>query len=148
MVDLKLGQTANRATVRVGGILTLTYRLRNLGTLDATGVAVTAPLPAGFQHIGSEVTGSAQYDPAGERITVGTLAAGAEVVVKVRVQSTKAGTVRLRATAQAMEGEDNVRNNTAGVVVTTTPTAGAGPVASSLSATGRTSNWMLGSAYR
>src|SRR5262245_17855487 len=148
MVDLKLGQTANRATVRVGGILTLTYRLRNLGTLNATGVLVTAPLPAGFKYVGSEVAGSAQYDAAGQRITVGTLAAGAEVVVKVRVQSTRAGTNRLRALAQAMEGEDNVRNNTAAVVVTTTPTAGAAPVATALSATGRTSNWMLGSAYR
>jgi len=141
-VDLKLTQGASHTTVGVGGVLTLTYRLKNLGTLDATGVMVTAQLPAGFKYLGSEATGSAaKYDPASQRITVGTLAPGAEVVVKVQVRSNVAGAVRLRATAQALEAEDNVQNNTAALVVTTAPPAAATPSAATLA-------WLLWSAHR
>ncbi|MBO0698610.1 MAG: carboxypeptidase regulatory-like domain-containing protein [Zavarzinella sp.] len=140
-VDLKLTQGASRTTVGAGGTLTLTYRLKNLGTLDATGVMVMAQLPAGFKYIGSEATGSAaKYDPAGQRITVGTLAAGTEVVVKVQVRPTVVGAVRLRATAQALEAEDNVQNNTAAVIVTTVP-----PTATAAAAT--SALWMLGSGH-
>jgi uncharacterized repeat protein (TIGR01451 family) len=143
MVDLKLGEGVSRATLTVGGTLVLTYRLKNLGTLDATGVVVNAQLPAGLKYLGYDVSGSvaAKYDAATQRINVGTLAAGAEVVAKVRVQSTRVGAVRLQATAQALESEDDVRNNATAVVVTTTPAGAVVPMA----AAGSTSSWLLAS---
>jgi hypothetical protein len=51
------------------------------------------------------------------------------------------GAVRLRATAQALEAEDNVQNNTAALVVTTAPPAAATPSAATLA-------WLLWSAHR
>jgi len=142
MVDLRLGESVSRATLTVGGTLVLTYRLKNLGTLDATGAVINAQLPPGLKYLGSEVTGSAaKYDAATQRINVGTLAAGAKVVIKVRVQSTKVGAARVQATAQALESEDDVRNNATAVVVTTTPVGAVVPMA----AAGATSSWLLAS---
>jgi uncharacterized repeat protein (TIGR01451 family) len=147
MVDLWVGERVNSVTVGQGGILTLTYRVKNLGTLDATGVVVTAPLPAGFHYVGSDTTGSvpAKYDPTSQRVNVGTLAAGAEAVVTLRVRVTQPGAVRLRATAQALETEDDVRNNTVSLVVTTVPAVMPAPMP--LRTTGATSAWILGSGH-
>jgi hypothetical protein len=119
-VDLRLTGKANKRVVPAGGFFTLTYRVKNLGTLDATGVMLLAPLPKAFKYVGSELTGSVTYDSVSQRATIGTLAAGAEVVIKIRVQSTVPGAKRLRATVQGQELEDAVGNNAASLVITTT----------------------------
>lgn len=136
-VDLKLTQTASRPIVGKGGSLELTYRIKNLGTMDATGVAFTASLPAGFKIL-SVNAGGATYNSATQAATIGALVAGGEVVIKVRVRLLRAGSYRLRATATANESEDNLTNNQSTVRIDP-------PAAVSAKVGG--ANWLLGSGY-
>jgi hypothetical protein len=136
-VDLKLTQSASRSVVGKGGSLELTYRIKNLGTMAATGVNLSASLPAAFK-IQSVDAGSASYNPATQAATIGTLAAGGEVVIKIRVQLLRAGSYSLRATVMANESEDNLANNRS--VVRINP-----PAAVSAKVGG--AYWLLGSGY-
>lgn len=125
-VDLRVTESATATVFGVGGTVILTYRVKNLGTQDATGVVLWAPVPIGFRYVGSKGAG-ATYDPATQRATVGTLAAGAEVTVRVWVQATQQIAAWARATVQGAEPEDNVANNSTGLVLTAL-SAGAVPL--------------------
>jgi uncharacterized repeat protein (TIGR01451 family) len=118
MVDLRVTVTANHTTVGVGGMLILTYRVKNLGTLDATGVVLTAPMPGGYKLVSSDAVNGTTYNSVTQRATIGTLAAGDEVKIQVKVKAIQPAAVRFRATVQAQELEDNLRNNSAAVIVT------------------------------
>ena len=118
--ELRVGIQASQDTIGVGGTLTLTYRVKNLGTLDATGVVLSTPLPSAYKYLSSDSIKEVVYDPATQRATIGTLAAGAEVEVKVKVQPTRPGAFRFRATVQSQDLEENLLNNTAAIVVTST----------------------------
>ena len=118
VADLRVGVSAGRVSLDVGGTVLITYRVKNLGTLDATGVVLAAPLPAGYKYVTSDAVGGASYDVVTQRATIGTVAAGEEVKVQVRVQAMRPGTARFKATVQGLQFEDNLRNNTSGVVVT------------------------------
>jgi hypothetical protein len=136
-VDLKLTQSASRSILGKGSTLELTYRIQNLGTMDATGVNLAASLPAAFKVLSVDA-GTASYNPATQAATIGTLAAGAEIVIKVRVQLLRAGPYSLRATVMANESEDNLVNNQS--IVRINP-----PAAVSAKVGG--AYWLLGSGY-
>jgi len=139
-LDLKVRQSASRTVAPVGGFIDLTYRIKNLGTLDATHVSLIAPLPAGLKFVSVQANG-ATYDSATQSASIATLAAGAETVIKVRVQVKQLGSYRLRATVQADQREDNLGNNQAIATVVA-------PGFAFASAKTIGSNWLLGSKYR
>jgi uncharacterized repeat protein (TIGR01451 family) len=114
--DLKVRLTARPAAVAVGGVITLTYRVRNVGTREATGVTLLTPLPGGLKVVGVDQSGLT-FDPAGRRATIGTLAAGAEAVVTIRVRLWNVAAYRLSATVQGTAAEEQVGNNRSVAVI-------------------------------
>ncbi len=138
-VDLRIRQSATPAIIGVGGIIQITYRVTNLGAKDATGVNLNAFLPAAFKFLSVDA-GNATYDAITQSATIGTVAPGQEVVIKVRAHVIRAGSFRLRATATANETEDNLANNQSIVWVAT-------PSAVIPAAIGGSLNWLLGSAH-
>jgi uncharacterized repeat protein (TIGR01451 family) len=108
--DLAVSLSARSTTVVIGGTFTLTYRVRNVGTLDAAGVTLMAPLPAGLKIVSVTQTGGT-FDKVGQRATIPTLAAGAEAVFTVRVRALQTGHYRPTATVQGPAAEDRVGNN-------------------------------------
>jgi uncharacterized repeat protein (TIGR01451 family)/CSLREA domain-containing protein len=72
--DLSLGMTVDNAAPTVGDTVTFTLTVTNAGPDDATGVAVTDLLPAGYTFVGD--SGSGSYDSGTGVWTVGTVNAG------------------------------------------------------------------------
>ena len=70
-VDLELALAVSDPAPVPGQEVTFSLGLTNAGTADATGVTVSAPLPAGFTYVSS--TPGVTYDPATGTWTVGTL---------------------------------------------------------------------------
>lgn len=126
-------------TADIGNTLTLTFRVKNLGTLDATGVTLLTQFPRSLKVLSVTATGGT-YDPAAQRASIPTLAAGAEAVFTIRVRATQTGPHRLMATVQGTTAEDQVGNNRAIRNLAVTPVA-ARSVARPLAA-------MLSSAFR
>jgi uncharacterized repeat protein (TIGR01451 family) len=122
-VDLSVRLSA-QSVATVGDVLVLTYRVRNLGTEDATGVTLNLPVPAGLTVLKTTQT-AGTYDKVARRASISTLAAGADAVLTIRVRATTAGVYRLTGIVQGTESEDQVGNNrsTAIVSVTTAPPA-------------------------
>jgi uncharacterized repeat protein (TIGR01451 family) len=122
-VDLSVRVSAPPAAT-IGDVLVLTYRVRNLGTEDATGVTLNLPVPADLKMIKTTQT-AGTYDKIARRASIPTLAAGAAAVFTIRVRATTAGVYRLTGVVQGAESEDRVSNNrsTAIVSVTTAPPA-------------------------
>ena len=104
----------------VGNVLVLTYRVKNLGTMAATGVTLNAPLPGGLKVLGVRQSGGT-YDKAVKRASIATLAAGGEAVFTVRVRATTAGFYRLTGTVAGTATEDQVGNNRAAALLRVTP---------------------------
>jgi uncharacterized repeat protein (TIGR01451 family) len=109
-VDLDVKLSARPAAVNVGGVLTLTYRVWNIGTLDATGVTLLTPLPKSLKVLSVNAVGGT-YDRAGQRATIATLAAGAEAVITIRVRALQVSTYALTGIVQGSQPEDHVANN-------------------------------------
>jgi uncharacterized repeat protein (TIGR01451 family) len=109
-VDLAVTVSARSGAVVIGNTLTLTYRVRNLGTKDATAVTLLAPIPLDLKVLTVTQTGGT-FDRATQRATIPTLAAGAEAVFTIRVRTTQTGLHRLTSTVQGSDAEDLVRNN-------------------------------------
>jgi uncharacterized repeat protein (TIGR01451 family) len=136
-VDLKLTQTVSRSVVGKNRMVDLTYKIQNLGTLAATGVTLNATLPPSLKFV-SAIAGGALYNAATQSAAIGTLAAGAEIDITIRIQVLRIGSYSLRATVMGDEPEDNLANNLA--VAHISP-----PVSTSAVAVGP--NWLLGSAH-
>jgi uncharacterized repeat protein (TIGR01451 family) len=122
-IDLSVRLSA-QPVATVGDVLVLTYRVRNLGTEDATGVTLNLPVPAGLTVVKTAQT-AGTYDKVARRASISTLAAGADAVFTIRVRATTAGVYRLTGIVQGTQSEDRVGNNrsTAIVSVTTAPPA-------------------------
>jgi uncharacterized repeat protein (TIGR01451 family) len=121
VADLRVTVSANHSLVNVGGMVILTYRVKNLGTLAATGVVLSAAIPGAYKFLSSDGASDIVYSSVTQRATIGTLAAGDEVKIQVKVRALRPATVRFQATVQAQEQEDSLRNNAAAVFVTTIP---------------------------
>lgn len=121
------------ATAVIGNTLTMTFRVKNLGTLDAAGVTLLAQFPRSLKVLSVTATGGT-FDQTTMRATIPTLAAGAEAVFTVRVRATQTGPHRLMATVQGAAAEDQVGNNKAIRNLVVTPVAApARPLAAMLS---------------
>jgi uncharacterized repeat protein (TIGR01451 family) len=114
-VDLSVRMAA-RTVATVGDVLLLTYRVKNLGTQDASGITLNAPLTAGLKVLSVTQTGGT-YDKVGHRASILTLAPGAEAVFTIRVRATAAGVYRLSGIVQGTQSEDQVGNNRSAAVI-------------------------------
>ena len=92
-----------------------------MGSLTATGVRVplTAPLPAGYKVISSDTMMNATYERLTQRATIGTLAAGRKRSSRSACNQIGLVSRHLKATVQANEPEEAMRNNQSVVMVTT-----------------------------
>jgi uncharacterized repeat protein (TIGR01451 family) len=117
--DLAVKVSSSASSVVIGGALTLTYRVKNLGTLDATGVTLTTALPPGLKIMSvSQTLGT--YDRIQQRASIATLAAGSEVVVTIHVRAAQVGSYRLTGLVEGSGSEDQVKNNRSSLVVSVT----------------------------
>ena len=116
--DLAVSLSVKPWSVTIGGTVVLTYKVKNVGTADATGVTLLAPLPSGLK-VQSFTQAGGTFDKATQRATIPTLAAGAEAVFTIKVRATQTATYRLTANVQGTATEDVVGNNrsTAGLIV-------------------------------
>lgn len=118
--DLSVVKTVNNATPTVGGNLTFTILVRNIGVVDATGVIVTDQLPSGYTYVSSTVTAGA-YNNATGIWTVGTLLNGANATLTVTATVKDTGSYANMAVVSGTETDPDPSNNSS----TVTPTPGA-----------------------
>ena len=92
-IDLSLSKTVNISNPVIGTTVVFTVTVSNAaGQSDATGVAVTDKLPAGFAYVsdGASSIGTI-YDAAGGLWTVGSLPAGASKALTITARVLAAG---------------------------------------------------------
>ncbi len=109
--DLSLSMTVDNAAPNVGGTITFTLTVRNAGPDNATGVAVTDLLPAGFAYAGD--SGSGAYNSGTGVWTVGAVSAGgsASHTISVVVNPTGPYTNAAQITASNQTDPDSTPNN-------------------------------------
>jgi len=89
--DLSVTKTVNTATVNVGSNVVFTVTVNNAGPGHATGVSVKDSLPSGLTYISDD--GSGAYIPATGIWSVGTLANGANAVLKITARANVSGII-------------------------------------------------------
>lgn len=99
-LDLVASQAVDDATPNVGDVVTFTVTLRNTGPDNATGVAVSAPLPAGLVAL-THLPSLGVYDPSTGVWTLGSVVSGdsATLAVSARVDTGTTGMTLARAAA-------------------------------------------------
>jgi uncharacterized repeat protein (TIGR01451 family) len=109
--DLALTKSDNPDPVAVGGALTYTIRVQNLGANDATGVVVTDPLSASDVDFVSATATSGTCEHKANTVTcsLGTVNVGTTATVTIVVRPKKTGT--LSNTATVTSPEDNTPAN-------------------------------------
>jgi uncharacterized repeat protein (TIGR01451 family) len=125
--DLKIAKTASASSVQVGGALTYTIAVENLGPDTATGVTVTDPLPNSVKYASATTTaGSCALQGQKLVCAIGTLESGSGAkTITLNVTTRKAGSVTNTATVAGDQGDPVAANNQASVttkVVEKTPT--------------------------
>jgi uncharacterized repeat protein (TIGR01451 family) len=116
--DLKVAKTASVESVFVGGQVTYTTLVTNLGPINsASGVTLTDALPSGMTFVSATTTqGSLVTPPVGSNgivtANLGTLAVGAQATVSVTAVAAQSGAVAGTATVSANETDTNTANNT------------------------------------
>jgi uncharacterized repeat protein (TIGR01451 family) len=103
--DLALTKVVDNAAPLVGQQVTFTLTLRNNGPSDATGVAVKDVLPAGLSYVSSTAS-QGSYDSSSGVWTVGPLAVGGVVTLKVTALVTAAGSITNLADVSAHDDPD------------------------------------------
>lgn len=136
-VDLRLRQSANLSQVNVGGTIVLTYGVANVGMKDATNVVLALPLPEGYRYVRTDGPG-VKWDETTKSMTLGTLAAGAEAIVRIRVRALRADAFVFRASVSGLEAEEVVRNNYSSMIIKTLPAGSPAP-------RGRSTAWLFSS---
>ena len=116
--DLVLTKTVDNPTPNVGGTVTFTITLLDLGPNNATNVSVSDPLPAGLQLV-SDTPSQGSYDPTTGQWVVDDVSAGASatLVIQATVVSPSPQTNTATIT-RSQQFDPNPGNNTASVVVT------------------------------
>ena len=118
---LTLTKTANVQKVNVGEIFSYTLNVKNVSESDATDVVVEDVLPDGLAFYAESVRGQSgtyQFDqdaqnPQALKWTFGTLPAGEEVTITLRVKAISAGTVENRA---SIVGGTEVKSDAVSIV--------------------------------
>ena len=115
--DLVLTKTVDNAAPNVGGTVTFTITVGDLGPSDATNVSISDPLPVGLAFV-SATPGQA-YDPATGLWTVGTVGVGSPQTLVIVATVTTASPQTNTATINHSDQFDpNPGNNTASTTVT------------------------------
>ena len=122
--DLSVVMTSSPNSVLAGGDITDTFTISNLGPEDASDVTAILPLAAGVTFV-SAVPGSATITSSGGQVvaTVGSMAAGTQVVVTVVVQPTVAGVLSQAVTVSSSGIDPNLTNNTSSTTTQVVPAA-------------------------
>lgn len=116
--DLALASTVDVARPNVGDVVTLTITVADAGPGAATGVGVSAPLPAGLAFVAA-APDQGSYDPATGLWAVGPLAAGASRSLRVTARVTSsAATTASAAVAAADQFDPSTGNNAAAATIT------------------------------
>ena len=116
--DLALSKTVDNATPNVGGMITYTIIVRDLGPSDATNVLISDPLPAGLTLV-SDLPSQGSYDAASGVWTVGTVSVAAPQSLQITARVTSASAATNTATiTHADQFDPNPGNNSGSVVAT------------------------------
>ncbi len=109
--DLSLAMTVDNPTPIVGGTITFTLTVRNAGPDNATGIAATDLLPAGYTYAGD--SGSGTYNSGSGVWTVGALSPGASAShsISVTVNATGPYTNSAQIIAAGQTDPDSTPNN-------------------------------------
>jgi uncharacterized repeat protein (TIGR01451 family) len=112
--NLKITKLDSPDPVRVGGAVTYTLKVENLGPSGATGVIATDDLPNNVQLVSASTTaGSCTGSNATVNCALGDLAAGREPLITIRVRPQGAPrTMTNRATVNAITDDPGPLNNT------------------------------------
>ena len=100
-VALSISKTASDATPKLGERFAYTITARNAGTVEAPGVVVTDALAAALELVGAEPSQGACAGARAVRCELGTVPAGGEASVIVRVVPRRAGALRNFATVDS-----------------------------------------------
>ncbi len=116
--DLVLTKTVDTAAPNVGGTITFTIGLENLGPSNATSVRITDALPVGLALV-SDTPSQGTYDPATGLWTVGTVNVGSPqtLMIEAKVVSPNPRTNTATIT-HSDQFDPNPGNNTASVTET------------------------------
>jgi len=128
--DLALTKSDSPDPVAVGGTLTYTVRVQNLGPMAATDVVVTDPLSASDVDFASATatSGTCQHQAKTVTCSLGTINAASTATVTIIVKPKKTGT--LSNTAVVASPEDNTPANNQGTETTVVNESGKGNKAS------------------
>jgi uncharacterized repeat protein (TIGR01451 family) len=117
-VDVQITKVASAASVSVGDTVTYTETVRNNGPASASGVVVVDALPPGLTLISVSATRGSCPSRTPLSCSIGSLANGASVTIRVVVRATRAGTIVNRATVTENEPDSDLTNNTSAVPIT------------------------------
>src|SRR5436309_2245312 len=130
--DLSLALSVNNPTPNVGGTVVFTVTVRNGGPTNATGVAATDLLPAGYTYTGDNSASTGTTYASGTGLwTIGALTPGASIAltITVTVNATGPYTNAAQVTVSDQTDPDSTPNNGIGngeddqASQATTPTA-------------------------
>lgn len=122
--DLKVTKTANTTSVPVGGTITYTIVVENLGPETATGVTMSDALPNQVDYAAATSTaGTCKKQGQKAVCDIGSLEAGAsakvsKATITLTVKASKAGTASNTAAVKGDQADPTSANNTATAVVT------------------------------
>jgi uncharacterized repeat protein (TIGR01451 family)/fimbrial isopeptide formation D2 family protein len=83
--DLAVEKVVSNSNPNVGGQVTFTVTLRNLGIDEATGVTIADPLPSGLTFVSASPSAGTNYSPATGVWQVGAIPAGGEKTLAIVV---------------------------------------------------------------
>src|SRR5215211_2533270 len=108
--DLALTKSDSPDPVAVGGTLTYTIQVKNLGASQATAVVVTDKLPNDVDFVSASTSsGSCQHRAHTVTCDLGTILAGGTATVTIEAKPTKAGTISN--TASVTSPDDKTQAN-------------------------------------
>jgi uncharacterized repeat protein (TIGR01451 family) len=108
--DLALTKSDSPDPVTVGGTLTYTIQVKNLGANDATAVVVTDKLPNDLDFVSASASsGNCQHHAHTVTCDLGTIPSGATATVTIEAKPTKAGTISN--TASVTSPDDKTQSN-------------------------------------
>ena len=115
--DIAVMKTVDNPSPNVGNNVTFTVTAKNNGPLNATGVVVTDPLPAGLTFVSASAS-QGGYTSGSGVWSVGSLASGATATLQIVATLTQAGPHTNTATKTAEDQQDpNAANDSASAVV-------------------------------
>ena len=121
LADLALGMTASPSTLPLGGAITYTLNVANVGPSPATGVNVTAALPASVNNVVFVSSqGSCVLNGGNVNCSLGALAAGGAATISVTASAAAKGVLSCSASVSSATPDPVSDNNSASASVTVT----------------------------